>query len=458
MKKKFNTPVEKNREYELDIESVTSEGMGIARIDGFCVFVSGTADGDRVKALILKVKPDFAYAKVTKIITPSPYRITPPCPHASKCGGCQLMHINYEKQLDIKRDIIKNALLRIGKINAGSIEMLGSKNPLRYRNKMVFPIGEDKNSNKICGFYRERSHDIVELEDCLLGDESISEIIKAVMDFIKRHNISVYNEEAHKGTVRRLFFRKGFHTGEIMTVLSINKNSLPHTDELVSDILKTSGNVKSIILNINTKKTNAVLGSENKVIFGSETISDILLGMKYEISPTSFFQVNPVQTETLYKKALEFADIKSTDSVMDIYCGIGTISLCAAQTAKKVIGVEIVEEAIANARKNAEENNVKNAVFYASDAAGAVPELIKNGERPNVVILDPPRKGSDEKTLSAIISAQPEKIVYVSCNPATLARDLRFLEDNGYSTKKIAGVDMFPHTMHIETVVLMTLI
>ncbi len=452
--KKIIAPVEKNKEYEFKIESVTSEGMGVAHIDGFCVFISGTVDGDVVKALVLKVKTGYAYAKVTKIITPSPYRVDAICPAFSKCGGCQLMHINYEKQLEIKKDIIENALKRIGKLDVPVSEMIGSENQFRYRNKMIFPIGIDKNGKKICGFYRERSHDIVELDDCLLGDEIIAKIIDAVMSFIEKYKITVYNEEQHKGIIRRLFFRKGFHTGEIMVVLSINSKTLPHYSELAESISRISENIKSVILNFNTKKTNAVLGDTNAVIYGSQTITDYLLGMKYEISPHSFFQINPMQTEKLYNKALELAEISKNDKVMDLYCGIGTISLSAAKKAKSVIGVEIVEQAILNARKNAEENNIKNVTFYAKDASEIVPSLIDNGETPDIVILDPPRKGSDEKTLSAIIKANPKRIVYVSCNPATLARDLRFLEDNGYKTKSVCGVDMFSQTMHIESVAL----
>ena len=316
--KKINAPVEKNKEYEFKIESVTSEGMGVAHIDGFCVFISGTVDGDIVKALVLKVKTGYAYAKVTEIITPSPYRVLAPCPAFSKCGGCQLMHIDYEKQLEIKKDIIENALKRIGKLDVSVSEMIGSKNQFRYRNKMIFPIGIDKNGKKICGFYRERSHDIVELDDCLLGDQIISKIIDVVMNFIDKYKITVYNEEQHKGIIRRLFFRKGFHTGEIMVVLSINAKTLPHYSELAESISRISENIKSVILNFNTKKTNAVLGDTNAVIYGSQTITDYLLDMKYEISPHSFFQINPIQTEKLYDKALELAEIGENDKVMDI--------------------------------------------------------------------------------------------------------------------------------------------
>ena len=450
-------PVTKNKEYEFTIESVTSEGMGVSHIDGFCVFIPNTVDGDVVLAKILKVKTGYAYARLSKIITPSEYRVKAPCPASSKCGGCQLMHIDYKKQLEVKKDIIENALKRIGKIDVGVSEMIGADKPYRYRNKMIFPIGIDKNGKKICGFYRERSHDIIPLDDCLLGDEIISKIIKAVMSFIEKYKITVYNEEQHKGIVRRLFIRYGFNTDEMMVVLSINAKTLPHFDEFAKNISSVSPKIKSVILNFNTKKTNAVLGDTNAVIFGSKTISDTLCGMKYEISPHSFFQINPYQTEKLYNKALELAEISENDKVMDLYCGIGTISLCAAKKAKSVIGVEIVEQAILDARKNAEQNGIKNATFYAEDASVLVPKLIEDGEKPDIVILDPPRKGSDEKTLLAIVTAKPEKIVYISCNPATLARDLRFLEDNGYKTKYVCGVDMFSQTTHIESIAKLTL-
>lgn len=448
-------PVEKNKEYEIKIESVTSEGMGVGHIDGFCVFVPETVDGDVVRALIVKVKSGYAYAKVRELLEKSPYRVDAVCSEFSKCGGCQLMHIDYKKQLEIKKEIIENAIKRIGGIDIGVSEMIGADSELRYRNKMIFPVGCDKNGEKVCGFYRERSHDIIPLTDCYLGDEINAKIIKCVTDFMKRYKITVYDEKNHKGIVRRLFIRKGYYTGEVMVVLSINAKTIAHYAELAMELSEISGNIKSVILNFNTKKTNAVLGESNAVIYGSETICDYLCGMKYEISPNSFYQVNPQQTEKLYNRALELADISKKDNVMDLYCGIGTISLCAAKKAKKVIGVEIVEQAILNARKNADENGVSNVTFYASDASTIVPKLIDNGERPSVVILDPPRKGSDEITLGAVVKAKPDRIVYVSCNPATLARDLKFLENNGYKTKTVYGVDLFPQTVHIECCVLL---
>ena len=446
-------PVEKNKEYEIKIESVTSEGMGVGHVDGFCVFVKEAVTNDVVNALILKVKSGYAYAKITQIIKASEYRQKPECLAYSKCGGCQLMHIKYPCQLEIKRGIINDALKRIGGFDIKVSQMIESENTLRYRNKMIFPIGKDKNQNAVCGFYKERSHDIVELSDCYLGSEINKEIIKTVMDFIKKYNISVYDEKNHKGIIRRIFLRSGFVTKEVMVVLSVNADKIPKSDEFVKKIRAISDDIKSVILNVNTKKTNFVLGDKNVVLYGKETITDYLCGIKYEISPNSFYQINPPQAEKLYNKAIELANISKDDSVMDIYCGIGTITLSAAKYAKKVIGVEIVEKAIENAKKNAIENNIKNAEFYASDASDIVPKLIEKGERPDIVILDPPRKGSDDATLSAIIKAQPKRIVYVSCNPATLARDLKFLCESDYRIDEVVGVDMFSQTFHIETIV-----
>lgn len=448
-------PVEKNKEYQLYIESVTSEGMGIGRIDGFCIFVPATVTGDVARVLVVKVKSGYAYAKLLEIITKSEYRTEPVCDNFIKCGGCQLMHISYDYQLEIKKNIINDALSRIGGLSCKVSKMIGAENQLRYRNKMIFPVGKDVNNQPVCGFYKERSHNIVPLDDCFLGNEINSKITLAVMDFARENHISIYNELTHKGFLRRIFIREGYHSKEIMVVISANGEKLANKDTLIKKLLGISPDIKSIILNINNKKTNAVLGDKNILLFGKETIEDTLCGMKYEISPYSFFQINPVQTQNLYDTAIKMADISKNDYVMDIYCGLGTISLAAAQNAKKVVGVEIVEQAVINAKRNAERNGIENVSFYADDATNIVPQLIEKGERPDVVILDPPRKGSDEKTLFAIISAKPKRIVYVSCNPSTLARDLKFLSQNGYLVDDVCGVDMFPQTTHVECCVLL---
>ena len=399
--------------------------------------------------MILKTNKNYGYAKAVNIITPSPLRTEPPCPHFSKCGGCQLMAISYDAQLEFKRNVVKDALLRLGKIDLNP-DILGMEVPERYRNKMVFPFS----GNSDWGFYRQRSHDVIPLSDCLLGDRLCGEIMDTISSHIKKYNIPVYNEEAHKGILRRAFLRTT--KDEIMVVISANADSIPKSGELIDAIRKISPKVSSIILNINKKRTNLVLGDKNVTLWGKDVLSANLCGLSYEISPHSFFQVNPTQTEKLYNKAIEFADIGENDRVLDIYCGIGTISLTAAKCAKSVIGVEIVPEAIENAKENAIRNGIENAEFYCFAAEDIVPQLLADGESPDIVILDPPRKGSDEATLSAIAKAQPKRIVYVSCNPATLARDAQFLENHGYKAEKVTAVDMFPHTVHVESVMLFT--
>lgn len=358
------------------------------------------------------------------------------------------MSLNYQHQLDLKKSIVCDALERIGGISA-NVDILGMDDPFHYRNKMIFPIDTKGN----WGFYRERSHDVIPLDDCLLGNEINKKIMNTVCDFMKEFNISAYDEILHKGIIRRVFIRNS--KTEIMVVISANSNSLKNYEILVKHIREVSENITSIILNVNTKRTNLVLGDKNITLWGKDKIKDTLCGLEYEISPHSFFQVNPMQTEKLYNTAIDFAQISKDDTVMDIYCGIGTISLTAAKYAKKVIGVEIVPQAIDDAKRNSKTNGIENAEFYCSAAEDIVPKLIEDGNTPDVVILDPPRKGSDEKTLSAIVSAQPKRIVYVSCNPATLARDLKFLKENGYETKKVTAVDMFPHTAHVECCVLL---
>lgn len=371
------------------------------------------------------------------------------CEHFSKCGGCQLMCMNYPSQLEFKKQTVKDALRRIGGIEADP-EIIGMSLPERYRNKMVFPIGADGS----WGFYRQHSHDVIPLNDCLLGGDLNPKIMNTVTEYAKKFSVPAYNEAEHSGILRRVFIRNS--QSEIMVVISINSDSLPHTDALVSSLRKVSDKITSIILNINKKRTNLVLGDKNLTLWGKSTISAELCGLKYDISANSFFQVNPIQTEVLYRTAIDFADISPKDTVMDIYCGIGTISLTAAKSAKYVAGIEIVPQAISDAKENAAKNKIANADFFCGSAENLVPELIKKGQKPDIIILDPPRKGSDEKTLSAIISAAPKRIVYVSCNPATLARDARFLAEHGYSLKKATAVDMFPHTTHVECVVLMS--
>ena len=448
--------MKKNDKLILDITDITNEGMGVGHADGMAVFVPFTAVGDQIEALIVKVKSSYAYGKCLNIIKSSENRTEPFCPAFKKCGGCQLMHMTYSAQLDAKKKFIYDALTRLGGQDKNlQIDMIGASDVRAYRNKMVYPIGEDKDGNTVCGFYAQRSHSIVSLDACALGMGDDSVIIKAVLEFMKKYKVKPYNEEKHKGSIRRIFIRRGRYSGETMVVISANSKTLPKEDELTEILKEADKTITSVILNINEKRTNLVLGDSNRVLFGKPYITDTLCGNVYEISPHSFFQVNPVQTENLYEKAIEYAEISDTDTVFDIYCGIGTISLAAAKYAKKVIGVEIVEEAIKNAKQNAVANGVTNAEFYAGSAEELVPKLVESGETPDIVILDPPRKGSDGITLGTIMSAKPKRIVYVSCNPSTLARDIKILNQGGYNLEKVTGVDMFANSVHVESVVLL---
>lgn len=445
----FIFPAEKNREYTVDIKSISSDGCGIAKIDGYTVFVPHTVPGDTARILIVKTKSSYGYGKLLEVISPSDIRADAPCPHYLKCGGCQLMPIKYSAQSEIKKNFVRDAMLRIGSIETNP-DIISADAPLRYRNKMVFPFDSEKN----WGFYRTHSHDVVPLSDCMLGDELNTKIMNTISEYMKRYDVSAYDENTHTGIIRRVFIRNAHEY--FMVVISANASSLPRKDELISALRSLSDKISGIILNVNKKRTNLVLGDKNITLWGKDTLSALLCGQKYEISPHSFFQINPKQTEKLYDTAINFAEISPSDTVMDIYCGIGTISLAAAKYAKKVIGIEIVPDAIKNAAKNAETNNIKNAEFFCSAAEDIVPELIKKGIKPDVVILDPPRKGSDIATLSAIAAAMPKRIVYVSCNPATLARDAKYLHENGYQVSKITAVDMFPYTAHVETVALLS--
>lgn len=444
-------PVEKNKVYKLKITDVVSDGNGIGHIDGFAVFVPKTVTGDEIECLVVKVHSHFAYGKIVKIIRSSQYREEPICDAYKRCGGCQLMHIDYEYQKQIKKNVVDNALERIGGFEGFKTrEIVGMDIPQRYRNKMVFPVGEDKEGRTICGFYAQRSHDIMPLYDCLSGNEINKDINEAVLSYMRENAVSAYDEKKHTAIVRRIFTRRAHTTGDIMVVLSVNADRIKNEQALIQKIKLVDESIKSIILNTNKEKTNLVLGDKNRTLYGADFICDSLLGVEFKISPHSFFQINPTMTERLYKKAIEYACLSGTESVMDIYCGIGTISLCVAKNAKKVIGVEIVKEAIEDARQNAKNNNINNAFFYADSAENLVPKLIDDGEKPDVVILDPPRKGSDEKTLSAIVSANPKRVVYVSCNPSTLARDVRFLCDRGYKLEEATCYDLFPNTVHVE--------
>lgn len=446
-------PVEKNRDYTVEIAGLTSEGAGVARIDGFTIFVEGALPEEQAEIRIIKVLKNYAYGKLLRVLSPSPGRIEPSCGVVRRCGGCQLQHMSYEAQLQYKTRQVKDAIERLGGLKDVIIhDTIGMKNPWRYRNKAQFPVGMEEDI--LIGFYANRSHEIINTQQCFIQDEISEKVVQVVREYIKKYDISVYDENTGRGLVRNIMTRKGFRTGEVMVCIVINGDTLPCDKALVEMLTRSIDNLKSVVLNINKKNTNVILGGRNIVIFGEEAIYDYIGEFKFRISPLSFFQVNPIQTEVLYSKALEYADLKGEEVVFDAYCGIGTISLFLSKKAKKVYGVEIVSQAIDNAKENARLNNISNAEFIVGESETVIPEMYKKGIKADVIVVDPPRKGCDEKLLEVIAKMAPERVVYVSCNPATLARDLKYLSERGYQVKEVQPVDMFPQTTHVETVAL----
>lgn len=451
--------VEKNKEYIFDIISQGYEGEGIAKIDNkYPIFIEGALKGEKVKVRIVKVNKNFAYGKLMEVLEPSDERVNPPCAIYKRCGGCKLQHASYKAQLDFKWDRVKDCVSKIGKLDPIIVKYpLGMENPWRYRNKVQLPIGLINGEVKI-GFFAPRSHDIIDMESCLIQDEIGDKVVKLTREWIEKFNIRPYNvdgEYDEKGIVRHIMIRRGFTTNEVMIVLVTNGETLPHKEEFIDLMVKNIPGIKSIIQNINSKKTNVILGLESKTLWGEDTISDYIGDFRFNISPLSFFQVNPIQTEVLYGKALEYANLTGNEEVFDAYCGTGTITLFLSQKAKKVYGVEIIPQAIDNAWINAKENKVENVEFFVGESEVVIPDLINKGVKADVVVVDPPRKGCDKKLLDAITNIDAKKIVYVSCDPSTLGRDLQVLEENGYKTLEVQPVDMFPNTAHIENVALL---
>ena len=530
--------MKKNDEFEIDITDIGTEGEGIGKHEGMTFFIKGGVPGDRVLAGATKLKKTYGYARLVKVIIPSPFRVIPVCPISEKCGGCQIQSISYEKQLEFKERKILENLTRIGGFSPEFIKnhmdpIVGMKNPFRYRNKAQYPIGTDKNGEIVAGFYAGRTHSIIPNTKCMLGADENEEILNAILSYMKENNVSAYDETIGNGLIRHVLIRKGFTTGELMVCLVINYNSdtkpnilsaktgksgldlseknkkqkntpersdrLPAQEKLIEKLITIPG-MKSISVNINTENTNVIMGHEVHTIWGAPVISDVIHvrdmqqegypytgdALSFHISPLSFYQVNPVQTEKLYSLALEYAGLTGKESVWDLYCGIGTISLFMAGKAKQVYGVEIVPQAIADAGENAKRNGIKNAEFFVGKAEEVLPAFYSGEKKenevpdtshekqtenccedetldsydskqdmlhPDVIVVDPPRKGCDEACLSTMLKMQPERIVYVSCDSATLARDLKILCDGGYVIKKIRGVDQFPMTVHVETVV-----
>ena len=443
----------KNKEYVVDIVDIGQGGVGIGKYEGFTVFVEGGLIQDKVKVRINKSKKNYAVGDIVEIIEKSPFRVDRICSDDLKdCGGCQIQELDYNKQLELKTNEVKQVISRIGKLENVEIhETIGMQSPCRYRNKAQFPI-QNINGSTAIGFYKKKSHDVIPTDMCVIQHDINDKIIKIIKTYIQAYNVSIYNEKTHTGVLRHLVTKVGFTTNEVMVVLVANGTNLPHLNELASVLKENIPGFKTLVLNVNKAKTNVILGKENKVIYGNGKINDYIGDLVFEISPLSFFQVNPVQTEVLYNKALEYAELKENDTVFDIYCGIGSISLFLAQKATKVYGIEIVEDAIKDAKINAKLNNLNNVEFYVGKAEEVVPKMYSEGKTANVVVVDPPRKGCDEKVLDTIVSMKPDRVVYVSCNPSTLARDLAYLDERGYKCVEIQPVDMFPHTMHVETV------
>ena len=449
--------LEKNKEYIVDIVDIGDGGVGIGKYEGFTVFVDGGLFKDKVKVKINKSKKNYAVGDIVEFVEKSPFRTERVCDESLRmCGGCQIQDLDYNKQLELKTNEVKQVIARIGGIEGVTVhDTIGMETPFRYRNKAQFPV-QEKNGKPVVGFYRKKSHDVIPATKCVIQHELNDIIIETVREYIEKSGVSIYDERKHKGVLRHIVTKIGFTTGEVMVVLVANNRNLPKTDMLVDMLKERVEGFKTLVLNVNTNKTNVILGRENIALYGDGRITDYITDLKFEISPLSFFQVNPVQTEVLYNKALEYADLNGEETVFDIYCGIGTISLFLAKKAKKVYGIEIVEEAIKDAKRNATLNGLENTEFYVGKAEEVVPEMYKKGKKSSVVVVDPPRKGCDEKVLDTIISMNPDRVVYVSCNPSTLARDLAYLDERGFKCREVQPVDMFPHSVHVENVALIT--
>ena len=449
--------VEKNKHYQVTISDLGESGEGIGKVDGYTLFIPGALVGDVVEVCVTKTKKNFGFAKVVRQITPSPNRQTPPCILEGTCGGCQIQGLSYEAQLAFKQSKVESCLKRIGGLeNIKVSPIIGMKEPSRYRNKAQYPIRKEKGEIKI-GFFSEKSHEVVAITDCLLQPSYHQVIIQKVKQFLETYPISIYDEQSHRGLVKHLMIKGGNNGEEVMVCLVINGKNLPHSEELVAS-LKRLPEVKSIVLNHHEAKSQVILGDACTVLYGVPYIMDRIGDLKFKISPMAFFQVNPVQTQILYEKALAFADLKGDEIVWDAYCGIGSISLFLAQKAKHVYGVEIIPEAIEDAKANALLNGLDNTTFYAGKAEEVIPRLYEEeGIKADVIVVDPPRKGCDEQLLTTICKMAPQKVVYVSCNPATLARDLAYLtKEAGYKVEVVQPVDMFGHTTHVETVCLLS--
>ena len=458
----------KNDIVTVEITDIGVSGEGIGHVDGYTLFIKDAVIGDVVEAKVMKAKKNYGYARLMKVITPSEYRVEPKCAFARRCGGCQIQEMSYDRQLVFKDQKIRGNLERIGGFTKDQIDtvmqpVVGMEHPFGYRNKAQFPFGTDKEGNPITGFYAGRTHDIIANTDCALGVEQNKEILEIILQYMRENKIKSYDEKTGKGLIRHALIRYGFKTKEIMVCLVVNGKRLPKAERLIEKLIQIEG-MTSITISPNTRRDNVIMGDSYEILWGQGYITDYIGNVKYQISPLSFYQVNPVQTEKLYGLALEYADLKGDETVWDLYCGIGTISLFLAQKAKQVYGVEIVPQAIDDAKENAKINAIDNAEFFVGKAEEVLPEYYAEYEREHngetahadVIVVDPPRKGCDETLLETIVKMQPEKVVYVSCDSATLARDLKYLCANGYEIKMCRGVDQFPQSVHVETIVLLS--
>ena len=458
----------KNDIVTVEITDIGVSGEGIGHVDGYTLFIKDAVIGDVVEAKVMKAKKNYGYARLMKVITPSEYRVEPKCAFARRCGGCQIQEMSYDRQLVFKDQKIRGNLERIGGFTKEQIEavmqpVVGMEHPFSYRNKAQFPFGTDKEGNPITGFYAGRTHDIIANTDCALGVDQNREILEIILQYMRENKIKSYDEKTGKGLIRHALIRYGFKTKEIMVCLVVNGKKLPKAERLIEKLIQIEG-MTSITISPNTRRDNVIMGDSYEILWGQGYITDYIGNVKYQISPLSFYQVNPVQTEKLYGLALEYADLKGDETVWDLYCGIGTISLFLAQKAKQVYGVEIVPQAIDDAKENAKINAIDNAEFFVGKAEEVLPEYYAEYEREHngetahadVIVVDPPRKGCDETLLETIVKMQPKKVVYVSCDSATLARDLKYLCANGYEIKMCRGVDQFPQSVHVETVVLLS--
>lgn len=452
-----NIPVEKNKEYIVDIIDNGYEGEGIAKIDNYTIFISGAIKGEKVKILIVKVNSSHSFGKIIDIIEKSNSRVESDCNTYKRCGGCNLRHMKYEDTLELKRKNVQNLIDKTLKQKVKVKDTIGMEKPFFYRNKAQYPIGYNTNGDIVIGVYAERSHEIIELTSCAIQMPISEQIAKFIITFMKENKISAYNEKTRKGAIRHIVIKVGLRTNEVMCILVTNERKIPKEDRLIESLKSKFSNIKTIVKNINQRSTNVIMGNENVILYGNGYIQDRLGNFIFNISPLSFYQINPIQTEKLYNLAINKANLTKEDIVLDLYCGIGTIGTFASPYVRQVYGIEIVEQAIEDAKRNAELNKIDNMKFYCGDVEQVLDKVLsKEATRPNVVFVDPPRKGLDKHTINNIIRLKPERFIYISCNPATLVRDLKEFEEL-YEIKEIQTLDMFPYTSHVECVSLLCL-